>query len=510
MSHIPILTNHKNIIKFIYPFECHFLYKALAQSENSHLYLAWFALTATGNAILNNPDSGNVGNKLIAHLPLDGFTVQPTYRQSVTILPNEILVNIMTCSPNFLVLASFVVAFPEIRDLACSSGKEIFARTLLASRSSEVGRLVIAVIALRHCEYFEEHAGMEVASMVRDERCPYYKNAENNAPGRYSPFRPLLDPEDPMSVLLDIAMVSKSIESLVDSFAEKRVLGPSAAKSLPLSPTEAIRIRRALWSFQICFELSHLATARYSSSRTRQILPRSPLRFYMKRKSRTLSSPASDAWLYQRYGDNILKFSPSDLVYGFLRKVSTWEIDELEAVRFHLIAETNALQYSRSRAADVNLTQQPVLLLQLLHDLHYWEPAGLYPSDPVLVTDMEFKRHPSSVSIYWPENGEANFPNSDIAKRAHLSVKPDDEKWGLCMWDEKRFRERSLLGHNMAAYQAKNDCRESQRTAIERWIEAKWVADVSTARGAKEMRRREEQEATERSRKRRKCERAKT
>lgn len=62
---------------------------------------------------------------------------------------------------------------------------------------------------------------------------------------------------------------------------------------------------------------------------------------------------------------------PSYCLNEFLETLWGWEIDEIEAVRFHLRSEVNAFQYNRTTNGSTDLSEQPSLLQRLVRDLDH-------------------------------------------------------------------------------------------------------------------------------------------
>ena len=61
----------------------------------------------------------------------------------------------------------------------------------------------------------------------------------------------------PLSALLDLIEIPRSIESLNQSLTRDPILVPCQQHSMKLSPVELHRIRRSLWHFQLCYDIYH-------------------------------------------------------------------------------------------------------------------------------------------------------------------------------------------------------------------------------------------------------------
>ena len=102
------------------------------------------------------------------------------------------------------------------------------------------------------------------------------------------------------------------------------------------------------------------------------------------------SRPLWLGWLCQRVRCAEDGFSPK--IMSSLARSSDRETDELDAIRFHLSTEVNALQFHRkAETEDCAFKNTPILLQRLIQDVDHWLSNPRRP----------WRAHPGCM-LYWP------------------------------------------------------------------------------------------------------------
>lgn len=298
----------------------------------------------------------------------------------------------------------------------------------------------------------------------------------------------------PLSVLLDLITVSESIESVTEIFARDRIIGPCAQVNTSLSPIELHRIRRSIWRFQLCYDMCHPESmippperCDVKSSSTRQ---------YVRYQTDIPINRNVPCWLQCRG-----EARRPEALSRFLPNLCRWELDELEAIRFHLVHEVNTAQYLRSCDSEYKLVRAPVLVQRLVRDIDRWDPAG--PKDHLLVASFRQTQYPTPHPVVWDRTRElyaASSPNT--ARRFAIQALQDDQpQWAWCLWDEERLVRRGMIdleyedlfkwwkkddegqtarlyGRRALIGRAHSECIETQYTPLDRRIAAKYDVDA--------------------------------
>ncbi|CAF9902818.1 MAG: hypothetical protein ALECFALPRED_000034 [Alectoria fallacina] len=393
-------------------------------------------------------------------------------------LPAELLIGVMKHLPDMAALSRLFTAYPKTPETFIEASNHIFA-SIVNNMSPELRNSALDVLAVRSrppihpsqiTHFIEHYLDAEVYN-AQISSCSYS-----------------------LSALLDLILISESIESLTESFARDRVRGPSMQHSMPISPIELHRIRRSFWRFQLCYDVCHPEGE--SSSREGCDIKSRSTRQYVQYQNKEIVCGSVPDWL-QRRGE---AYRPEALS-RFLSNLSGWEHEELEAVQFHLAHAVNSLQYFRSCGSEDKLMQQPVLLQRLIRDIDHWDTQN--PKDHVLVADFRQSRFANHYPIVWDrirDLYDASFPNTPrtVAMQVLQNGHP---QWGWCLWDEERLVKRGLIDieyENLVKNRNMNDenqtakihawrtviggvhreCIEAQYTLLDRRIEAQYAIDA--------------------------------
>ena len=388
-------------------------------------------------------------------------------------LPPELLIEVMKHLPDMAALSRLFTAYPKTLRYFRGSGNrnfvgnDIFA-SMVNKMSLELRNSALDVLAVRSRPPIRPS---QITGFIRD--C--LKAEVHDAQARLANYS--------LSIILDLITVSESIESLTESFARDRVLGPCLQHSIPLSPIELHRIRRSLWRFQLCYDMCHPE----SSPECCDV------------KSRSTRQPFSDSmpnWLQCR-GES---YCPEALS-RFLPNLACWEHDELEAIRFHLAHEVNRIQYRRPCEPVDKLCLQPVLLRRLIRDIDHWDTRS--PDDHVLVAAFSQNQYTRNYPIVWDrvrDLYEASVPNTP--RRFDMqALQGGHPQWGWCLWDEKRLVKRGMIdieyddwlknqkkddesqtaemyGRRAVLDRVHRECVASQYTFLDRRIAAQYAIDA--------------------------------
>ena len=222
-----------------------------------------------------------------------------------------------------------------------------------------------------------------------------------------------------------------------------------------ISPTEWYRIQRAFWRFQLCYELAHAApsagTIPTKKDRSSKVPDRWQRRYFQHRRYYPEETQPMPNWVQNR------GLPPGELLTDYLNTLTSWEIEELDAARFHVRAEVNRFQYHRVAGAEAgeDLGEQDLLLQRLVRDLDYWNEDPHLPTDHFLVVDFF---HPAieaahRVSTVWTDiPSPANEPNITSGPNCTMALQlaqmiayQNYESWGWSMWDSARASKRGIL-----------------------------------------------------------------
>ena len=200
---------------------------------------------------------------------------------------------------------------------------------------------------------------------------------------------------------------------------------------------------------------------------------------------------------------------PVAVLRDYLNTLTDWEIEELDAARFHVRAEVNRFQYHRVAGASAgeDLAGEDLMLQRLVRDLDYWNEDPGLPTDHFLVVDFH---QPAiiparQVSTVWTDvpslANESNItegPNLTMTLQlAQLIGYQNHEPWGWSMWDSARALKRGILaGTPMLArnndthmwdrikddwdgvWNANQGCYEDQFDEVDRAIEVSFQSDL--------------------------------
>lgn len=446
-------------------------------------------------------------------------------------LPVELLIQIMSHISDCPTLGGFLATIPQFGSIFDKYQGEILPSVLATSPTSQIGQLSVRVMTFRRAHPCRTHPDRLVlwpdamaekikpALICRDATTPPSDDdSEDGFFGDHCDETPATDYEmsrlpfigNPVPLLLDISEVAVGIEQILRSFAQRRILGPSAKLKRPLSSSEALRIRRALWRFQLCYELCHGEGAPCLKLQCMQ--RRDPTDFVKQEVASTtpqstqsndhlrlfahhwdglseLTTAAKQRWLFG-HPDGFYRHDdtrpiheqpkPVGHVHNFIQQLCIWEIEEIDAVRHHIAAEVNALQYRRCMGENVDLSAQPHLIQRIAHDLDHWHEAYLNPTDHILVAKWRLRNYLGQVSKHWPENGEAN--KSNTKHRSRMSAR-FQKMCGWCMWDESRLSDRGLLCEDIfEAEKTGLECIAAQQTPADQWVAAQWEKDIEVGR----------------------------
>ncbi|CAD6568384.1 MAG: hypothetical protein ASARMPRED_001695 [Alectoria sarmentosa] len=371
-------------------------------------------------------------------------------RHGLQDLPAELLTGVMKHLPDMAALSRLFTAYPKTPETFIEASNDIFA-SIVNNMSPELRNSALDVLAVRShppihprqiTHFIKHHLDAEVYNTQIHLRS-------------YS-----------LSALLDLIVISESIENLTESFARDRVRGPSMQHKEESSSREGCDIK---------------------SRSTRQ--------FVQYQNKETVYGSVPD-WLQCR-GE---AYRPEALS-RFLSNLSSWEHQELEAVQFHLAHEVNRIQYFRSCGSEDRLFQQPVLLQRLIRDIDHWDTQN--PQDHVLVAAFRQSLYAKHYPIVWArvrDLYDASFPNTR-RKVAMQILQNDHPQWGWCLWDEERLVKRGLIDieyENLVKNRNMNDesqtakihawrtvigrvhreCIEAQYTLLDRRIEAQYAIDA--------------------------------
>lgn len=337
-------------------------------------------------------------------------------------IPHEVLILVMEHLPDMAALSRLFTAYPMTLIHFRLHGHKILA-SILDRMSPELRHSALDVLAVqsrppigpsRITHFIKHHLNAEVC----------YSQA---CLRRYK-----------LSALLDLITVAESIESLTQSFAHARILSPCMQHSMPLSQIELHRIQRSFWRFQLCYDMCHPEDTTFCR-KSCDVKSRSTRRYVHYQTGQPISRSVPN-WLQCR-GE---AYCPEALS-RFLPNLCRWELDELEAVRFHLARQINTLQYHRSSGSEDTLIPQPVLLQRLIRDIDDWDTGSA--EDHVLVASFSQTSYAHQYPIVWDRVREcyaASTPNTTyrLAMRAWQAGHP---QWGWCLWDEQRLIDRGMI-----------------------------------------------------------------
>lgn len=337
-------------------------------------------------------------------------------------LPVELLIVVMKHLPDMAALSRLFTACSYTFIIFKRNSNDIFA-SIVKKISPELRSAALDVLAVRSRSPIHRRL---ITSFIEQYLNVHVYDAQSGL-SSYS-----------LSALLDLITVSESIESLTESFARDRVLGPCMRNKMSLSPIELHRIRRSFWRFQLCYDMCHPEDMK-SSWKCRDVKSRSTRQYVQYQTDQPINSSVP-GWIQCRG-----EAHRPEALSRFLPNLSRWEHDELEAIRFHLAHEVNTVQYRRSCASEDELIQVPVLLQRLVRDIDHWNPAS--PEDHFLVASFRQTRYSRQYPVVWNRLRElygASFPNTARRLAMH-ALQEGHPQWGWCLWDEERLVKRGMI-----------------------------------------------------------------
>ena len=332
-------------------------------------------------------------------------------------LPAEIYVVIMERIPDFASLDNFIIAFPRMALIFKNFQKQIFIGVLRSSGLSlQLQKIVTAIMVLR-----EKHP---------ETPCPpkaffnWYLDRKDH-PVDMMKF------DDPIGMLHYIARTTESINEYVESYVRMRILVIDM-KEFPLTDSESYRVRRAFWRFQLCYELTHPGGS--VDVRHNDEAPERWTRRYVGDKMVIPAALTMKGWLFCH------EEPQAPLLKDFLQTLWWWEIEEINAARYHLTTKVNAFQYNRIAGTSDDLRNQNSLLQRLVMDLDNWHADSENPKDHLLVTNLIVSQRDPYLChdpVWLGIPLEATNINIDPID---LQFQGARAQWGWCMWDVHRLR----------------------------------------------------------------------
>ena len=356
--------------------------------------------------------------------------------------PAEIRIEILKGIPDLPSLRNILIAYPPDCDLYQKYHEEIFA-SVLEKIPSDIRAIVSQIYS--HIKRI----------IIQQPLWDHYLD-------RTIPREKRLD--DPMeidhlAVLFELAERAESIEALSQSFAQKRILIPGSqpkVKNRCCSPAEIHRIRRAFWRFQLLYEQE---TNRKDGSHSGQY-PKQALRYLSSRPDHG-PDPGSH-WL-RRTDEPFVPSQPH-------LDIASWEPAEVNAIRVHLQAEVNHVQYERyhcssQQASRDILDEQPILIQNLIRDLEHWRVDLIQPRSHILVAEIDWFGSTAAPGLTeFQEIEDRIVRHPDVPRGANrgnllreLSIGFDipqeylvgfHGEWGSSMWDQTRLEACGLLWTN--------------------------------------------------------------
>lgn len=397
-------------------------------------------------------------------------TTNPKCR-SLQTFPTELLLKITKYIPDFPSLnglLTLLTAHNRGVSLVERFQTEIFANVIRAGRGHELSRIVTAVMTLRNHSPTRRMGLLKGIRQRWAEQEFIYEYLRSDDFERDGKPHYLQRFSDPVSTIRDIWSISQDIDALVQDFAEVRIIKPSQQPERPPSPTELYRIRRALWHFQLCYELVHPEEPVPSGAEDETPSQRS--RRYVRYRTQQDENQwyPKPGWLYGHKRNRDPSYGILSTLPHHIYNLPCWLGEEINGVRFHLASLVNAFQYLGQGLAP-RLSRQPELLQRLVKDLNHWRANREEPADHLLVAELRYERDPNLV---------------------------DKEQWGWAMWDADRLSSRGLKPgfqprHFYSEHlsdKAFQECEDSQSTYIDRWVAQKYIDDVRSAQEEKRLR----------------------
>lgn len=377
-------------------------------------------------------------------------------------LPNEIVFGILEFVPDFVSLHNFLLASPHLCRLFPGNFKKVFASILDQIESQQLRNLIETLLAVRH------NTKTQYSWDLRDMNEGYvlgYPKMKKDA-------LCLEDMQDPLSALRDIVNTCQDLKNFERSFVISCFTrqGLAGIEQKALSPMEDHRIRRALWRFQLLFEICDIRT-QVKSANFRD-LPND-----LENNSAPYSGPLSnehEALVYWKHRkslsteENLLR-RQSDIMDHFLSLLTTWEFEEMQCLAIHMCS---AYQMLRIKRAHVPVHNQKPILQRLLKTVGF----NSYDLSPENLDDCPRGRcirdnlfhqafHSYRDGLIWrklersdcdvpgadrPTKGwgcftRYNFLGSGLARwTGYNSYRLEPrvlQTWGYCIWDEERLRD---------------------------------------------------------------------
>lgn len=249
-----------------------------------------------------------------------------------------------------------------------------------------------------------------------------------------SPLKPF---QNPTAVLGYIAQTFESVDALTRSLGHDRILMPEfyLAKEGPssLTASEHHRIQRALWSFQLCYDVCHPVASTIAPEDWKLAVSRWD-RSYVALEHSVDGWLCGHGWRQPPYSLEI-----------FRNKFEIWEEDELEAIRYHLRSEVNKVQFERDADGHIDRSV-PQMIRRLLRDADHWRPNQVGKHDHLLVARFE-KPVPRSYKDQlppWVDSPKGTQGPSLLHCPVDCFFNYEPE-WGWRLWDQSRLRKRSHM-----------------------------------------------------------------
>ena len=333
-------------------------------------------------------------------------------------LPVEVHVLLMESLPDFSALSNFISLFPRMVRIFKSFQRQIFTGVLRSSGLSlQLQKIITAIMAVR-----EQYPATP---------CPTVLFFDMYLDRKDQPID-MMKFANPIEMLHYIARIMDGINASAESFVQKRILLHDMT-TFPLSDTEAYRVHRAFWRFQLCYELTHPGGS--ADVECNAEAPERWSRRYIGHEDGIPVTRPAKGWLSCR------ERRQAPLLTEFLQRLYPWEVEEMNVARFHLMTSVNAFQYNRIAGTPDDLRDQNSLMQRLVMDLDNWHEDSENPMDHLLVADLRVSpRNPALChEPIWLDNPlEAGFVNIEPKDlNGLIYVRP---QWGWCMWDVPRLQ----------------------------------------------------------------------
>ena len=382
------------------------------------------------------------------------ITMETSTKASWVDLPTELRVMVTLQIADIPSLFNLVLADPSIESLLHSFLPSVLPSVLARSMPLELQNLVYMILAI---QTIGKVPGHEISRLLQCHLDP------NGARQIWRSQRSVIQS---MSALRTIAYIHRAIEYFTQTFATCLCQSPSTSGQAPqhdesiLSAAEIHRVRRALWRFEACCELSR-------------------------------------SWL-PSYDSNLVE--PDDKISRlglFLKQLNPWEIEELHCVYEHLenLLDRNShdprtdcsgkvispytlptSQFYASAPCETSAGTRTKRLSQGLISLHdYLQHTPVrtrindrhyvhIPNEDFIISTIRHLKHEhqrfsnfhewkiSSDTCQWTDNhgtstansGWRFFSYSDADKLHSFAYL---RQFGFCIWDERRLRSWAVLNH---------------------------------------------------------------